>query len=285
METNISILIPAKNEQENIADCLESVKWSNDVWVIDSYSTDHTKKIAGTYKNVNIADFEYNGGWPKKKNWAIKNIPWKNDWIFILDADERVTPELEKEMKDAVQSKKADGFYVRWKFYFLGRWLRHCWSSGWMVRLFHKDKAQYENLGLASEGNWDNEVHENIIIEGKTGRLNNYLTHCTKKDISHWIAKHNQFSTWTAALRLKHSDIYNQYKFSDLLSGDFAKRRKAMMKLYLSLPFKPLIIFVYLFYFRFGFLDGKEGYYYCRCHAIHQFQIELKIYETGLNRA
>ena len=169
--------------------------------MVDSNSQDRTGEIA-IECGAEVVQFIYDGGWPKKKNWAIRNLPIDTPWIFIVDADERVGPELAHEIAGAIQSTEVNGYYVRWKFMFLGQWMKHSWSHGWMLRLFRKGVGEYENLGMKDEGGWDNEVHENIVVEGSTAKLRNYLLHESNQSLSYWIAKQNQFSDWNAVRRL-----------------------------------------------------------------------------------
>jgi len=151
----ISVLIPVRNEEKNILSCLKSVSWSSDVVVVDSQSTDRTAELAER-AGARVLQFHYDGGWPKKKNWALQSVQFQYEWILILDADERVDETLRDEMAQAIRHAGFDGYYVRWKYVFLGRWLRHCWSEGWMLRLFRLGKGEYEDLGMRGEGGWDN---------------------------------------------------------------------------------------------------------------------------------
>ena len=136
----ISVIIPVKNEERNIAACLESVRWADEVWVVDSNSSDNTLAVSRRYTDK-IAQFDYQGGFPKKKNWALQNLPLKHEWALLLDADERVTPELEAEIREILNGAGAkagaDGYYVNRKLIFLGRWIKHCgWYPSWNMRLF-----------------------------------------------------------------------------------------------------------------------------------------------------
>jgi glycosyltransferase involved in cell wall biosynthesis len=274
--TDITILIPTKNEARNVRDCIESVRWADQVFVIDSNSTDGTAEIAAA-AGAQVVQFNYSGGWPKKKNWALQNLPIRTQWTMILDADERVTPELAEELRRVLSSTTLDGFYVRWKFIFLGRWLRHCWNHGWMLRIFRTGRAEYENLGLTNQGGWDNEVHENMILDGRSGRLLCHLQHEDKKDVFHWLAKHNQYSDWEVARRaISAGDVASS---RHLLSADPRLRRKAQKAIFLRLPFRPLAMFLYLYVWKRGFLDGRPGLYFCGLMAWHEFVIGVKAYE------
>jgi len=274
----LSVIIPVKNEEKNISACLASVDWADQVFVVDSHSEDATVDIAGAM-GAEIVQFEYDGGWPKKKNWAIRNLPIRNDWFFILDADERMDDALRNEIEQAIKRDDVDGYYVRWKFIFLGRWMKHCWRHGWMLRLVRKETGEYEDLGMRGEGGWDNEVHENIVVKGKTTKMSSWLTHESNQSLAFWIKKQNEFSTWNAKRRLQQLRE-GMPSFSYLFSSDPLKRRKWLKALYLRMPFKPFLMFLYLYLFRLGFLDGREGYYFCALRAGHEMSIESKILET-----
>ncbi|TRZ88393.1 MAG: glycosyltransferase family 2 protein [Methanosarcinales archaeon] len=278
----LTIIIPTKNEAVNIGDCLASVQWANEVFVVDSQSADETCHIAEQF-GAKVIQFHYNGGWPKKKNWALQNLPIRNEWVFILDADERVTQELRDQIDQAVRDPKINGYYVRWKFIFLGRWMRHAWSHGWMLRLLRKGTGQYEDLGMRDEGGWDNEVHENIVVHGKTASLSAPLLHEANQDLSYWIKKQNEFSDWNAVRRFRqiNEDLSS---LKGLLSSDPLKRRKSLKGLFIRLPGKPLLLFFYLFVLKRGFLDGREGFYFCALRAMHELNISAKMFELALVR-
>jgi glycosyltransferase involved in cell wall biosynthesis len=273
----VSVIVPAKNEAQNLSACLASLAWADEVYVVDSYSTDDTRAIA-EQMGATVVDFDYDGGWPKKKNWALQTLPLRNDWVLIIDADERVTPELEAEIVTAIQRPDATGFYVRWKFMFLGRWMRHCWNDGWMLRLFRRDRAVYEDLGMRGEGGWDNEVHENMLLDGKPSFLRSYLLHESEQNLAFWIKKHNDYSTWDAKRRQ-----LIRAECMPPLGGCFTRdpmhRRRWCKALLLRLPCKPMLVFFYLYFFRLGFLDGKPGWYFCSARAAHELFTNAKEYE------
>ncbi len=277
MQLPVSVIVPVKNEEENLRHCLESVRWAGEVFVVDSESRDRTAEIAREFTDK-VVQFHYDGGWPKKKNWALKNLPLHNDWVLILDADERVTPELRDEIADAITSKEYDGYYMRWKFVFLGRWMKHCWRHGWMLRLLRRGKGEYENLGMQGEGGWDTEVHENIVVGGKTKCLAGYLLHKSNKSLSYWIGKQNAFSGWNALRRVQQlQEGFPPLRF--LFSPDPLQRRKWLKALFIRLPGTPIMLFIYLYFFRLGILDGRAGAYFCALRAMHELNIRAKMYE------
>ena len=283
MNIPVSVIVPTKNEAVNIGACLESLSWADEVFVVDSHSTDATVDLAGA-AGAQVVQFDYNGGWPKKKNWSLRNLPIRNEWVLIVDADERATPELRDEIAGAIQDDRCDGYYVRWKFVFLGRWMKHCWSHGWMLRLLRRGRGEYEDLGMRGEGGWDNEVHENIVVCGRTGRLRAFLLHESCKDLASWIRKQNEFSDWNAVRRLRQV-AEPLPPLSWLVSRDPLKQRRWLKALYLRLPAKPFLLFMYLYFIRLGFLDGKAGFLFCRLRAMHELNIAAKMHELRVKGA
>lgn len=276
----LTVIVPVRNEEKNIAECLQSIAWTDQIFVVDSQSSDSTGELAKDH-GAEVVQFHYDGGWPKKKNWAMRNLPIRNEWILILDADERIDDELRGEIEKAITRKDIDGFYLRWKFVFLGRWMKHCWRHGWMLRLVRKGRGVYEDLGMRGEGGWDNEVHENIVVEGKTAKLKSWLIHDSNQSLSYWITKQNEFSDWNA-VRRKQQLTEKVPILSNLLSGDPVRRRKLQKAVYLRLPFRPLWLFLYLYVIRLGVMDGKAGFYFCALRASHELQIDAKCMEADL---
>src|SRR5690348_370626 len=160
----LSVLVPTLNEQRNIVACLESVAWADDVVVVDSGSQDGTRELARRC-GARVLDFQWNGRPPRKKNWALEHVAWKNEWLLILDADERVTPALAAEIKRVLIQPQANGYFINRRFMFLGRWIRHCgYFPSWNLRLFRHRQGRYENLGAGGTSSGDNEIHEHLLL-------------------------------------------------------------------------------------------------------------------------
>ena len=272
----VTVLISARNEEAKIQSCLDSISEFDQVILVDSQSSDRTCEIA-TRSGAEVVQFEYDGGWPKKRNWALDNLDIRNDWVFLLDADERITRKLRDEIADAICDESHDGYYVKWKFLFLGAWMKHAWSHGWMLRLIKKEKGRFEDLGMRGEGGWDAEVHENMIVAGECGKLNALLDH-DNHELDRWISKQNEFSTWNAARR--HRQLQEPLPpIAWLLSGDPVRYRKILKSIFIRLPFRASFMFLYLYLFKLGFLDGKAGYFFCRLRAMHELNISAKMFE------
>lgn len=281
----ISILIPAKNERANLAACLESCRFADEVVVVDSASTDGTQEIAAQF-GATVVDFKWDGRFPKKKNWALANVPWRHEWVFILDADERITPALATELA-AIAAQPAptfDGYYVNRRFWFLDGWLLHCgYYPSWNLRFFRHRLGRYEQLeGVTDTRSGDNEVHEHVILEGKAGRLRGEMEHYAFPTIDIWVEKHNRYSNWEARL-LSSADASTAAAHASL---DPALARKRWLKhLAGRLPFRPLQRFFYHYVVRAGFLDGYRGYIFCRLMAAYEFLSVAKANELRLTRS
>jgi glycosyltransferase involved in cell wall biosynthesis len=279
----VTAIIAVRNEEKNLPECLRSVAFADQVFVVDSHSTDRTCEISEQL-GATVVQFEYDGTWPKKRNWALRNLPIRNEWVLVLDGDERVDDALREEIGQAIQRTDVNGFYIRWKFVFLGSWMKHCWNHGWMLRLFRHGTAEYEDLGLRGEGGWDAEVHENIVLQsGQSARLNAWLTHETNQDLSFWIRKQNEFSTWNAVRRLQ---LLREPMppLKSLWSRDPVQKRKLLKSVFVRLPMRAPVMFLWLYIAKRGFLDGPAAFYFCWLRAIHEFNIGAKVYEQKLLR-
>lgn len=282
----VSVIVPVKDEERNIGSCLQSVEWADEIWVVDSRSADETVAIARRYTDK-IAQFDYSGGFPKKKNWALTNLPLKHEWVLLLDADERVTPELREEIRGILSGNDvADGYYVNRKLIFLGRWIKHCgWYPSWNMRLFKHRLGRYEKLGAEDvENAGDVEVHEHVVLEGRAGYLKNDLLHEDFKSIYHFIERHNRYSNWDA--RVYHN-LANGVKTSGIrasLFGSPLERKRFIKRLWTRAPFRPLIRFFWMYFLRLGFLDGRPGLIFCTLMSMHEAVIAAKIYEQQLQK-
>ncbi|MEY2506750.1 MAG: hypothetical protein QOH01_1079 [Verrucomicrobiota bacterium] len=271
----VSVIIPVRQEAGNLPQCLESVKWADEIFVVDSHSTDATSEIAAG-RGAKVVQFEFNGTWPKKKNWALENLPFRNDWVFILDADEVLPPEAEQEFAKAIaEAGEVAGYWINRRFMFMGKWLRHSYYPNWNLRLFRHPSGRYEKLTDADTRSGDNEVHEHVIVNGPTGRLSCEMDHYAFPSVEVFVEKHNRYSNWearvTAERRLSGSDAR--------ISSHTVGRRRKLKLLSQRLPFRPLLRFLYVYVWQKGFLDGREGYYFARLHGFYEFLSVAKTYE------
>ncbi|AKV68646.1 MULTISPECIES: glycosyltransferase family 2 protein [Microcystis] len=277
----VSVLIPAKNEESNLPACLESVARADEVFVVDSQSSDRSIEISTNY-GANVVQFYFNGRWPKKKNWSLDNLPFRNQWVLIVDCDERITPELWDEIATVIQDPDYNGYYLNRRVFFLGQWIRYGGKyPDWNLRLFKHKSGRYENLNTEDIPNTgDNEVHEHVILDGKVGYLKNDMLHIDFRDIYHWLERHNRYSNWEA--RVYYNILTGNDESGTIganLFGDAVQRKRFLKKIWVKLPFKPLLRFILFYVIRLGFLDGKAGYIYGRLLSQYEYQIGVKLYE------
>jgi glycosyltransferase involved in cell wall biosynthesis len=276
----VSILIPVKNERLNIVNCIRHCLFANQIAVIDSQSTDETIALSQAL-GAEVFQFQISPqGWPKKKNWALQHVPWKNDWVMIIDADEHITPELAREIEQVVTGKwqapsppKAgcgDGYWVNRRFMFMGRWIKGCgYYPSWNVRLFKHAAGRYERIGMLGDtSSGDNEVHEHVILAtGPAGYLRHEFLHYAYPDLSTWIEKHNRYSTWEAHAM----GAQAQGGVKPSLWGGPIERRRWLKAMGQRLPMRPALRFLYSYLFERGFLDGYPGFVMCRLIAWYEF--------------
>lgn len=274
----VSALVPVKNEEANIAACLESLRWADEVFVVDSQSADRTAELAEA-AGARVVQFRYQGG-EKKKNWALANLPFRNEWVLIVDADERVPPELAGEIRANINRQDGpDGYYVNRRLIFLDRWIRHGgWYPSWNLRLFRHRLGRYEAVAVDSSLTGDNEVHEHVVLNGRVGYLRHDLLHHDYKNLFHYIERHNRYSDWDANvyLELRQQPLLVQ----DRLHGP-VRRKRLLKRLWVRLPFRPLLRFLYMYVLRLGFLDGAAGWHFCVLNSVHEYHIGLKMREKS----
>jgi glycosyltransferase involved in cell wall biosynthesis len=271
----VSVIVPIRNEAANLQRCLGSVQWADEIFVVDSQSTDDSARIAQQH-GARVEQFHFNGTWPKKKNWALENLPFKNEWVFILDADEVLPAEAEKEFAAAIANAgEIAGYWINRRFFFLGRWLRHAYYPNWNLRLFRHSLGRYEKLTELGTDSGDNEVHEHVVVQGLTSRLRCEMDHYAFPSIDIFIEKHNRYSNWEA--RVAAHELSGDS--SSRLSHQPVKRRRRWKRFSRWIPFRPLLRFLYVYVWQKGFLDGREGYYFARLHAIYEFLSVAKTYE------
>ena len=272
----VSVIIPVRNEAKNLPRCLQALRDVGEVYVIDSQSTDETVEIARSH-GARVVQFHYQGGWPKKRQWAMDTLPLAFDWILLLDADEVLTPELTEEIRSAIQSPAVDGYSILLRTWFLGRVLRHGDVGLWKMSLFRRGKGQYEcRLKDQDASMADMEVHEHVVVEGETASLRNPLLHHNVESLSRYIQKHDEYSNWESRVLLQPGD---DKELPPSLFGTQAQRRRWLKRKLFTVPGSPVLLFLYRYILRLGFLDGVPGLIYCGFQAVQMFHTKAKIYE------
>jgi glycosyltransferase involved in cell wall biosynthesis len=273
----VSVIVAARNEEKNLPRCLRALRNVGEIYVIDSESSDATPEIARSF-GANVVQFHYRGGWPKKRQWAIDNLPLAFDWILVVDADEALTPELESEIRSAIQNPDVNGYFISLRMYFLGRVLRHGDASFQKLALFRKGTGRYEcRLREQDSSMADMEVHEHVIVEGRTLWLTNPMIHHNVESLSRYIQKHDEYSNWESRVLLQGEQ--NSNDLPPAFCGSQAPRPLWVKKKLFGVPGSPLLLFVYRYFLRGGWMDGIPGLIYCVFQATQMFHTKAKIYE------
>ena len=262
---NVSVVIPVKNEANNLALCLESVKELDDVVVVDSGSKDGTPQIATQYGRP-VIDFKWNGRFPKKRNWVLCNYTFRYPWVLFLDADERLTSEFQIEIEEKLKNTMHNAFFIGYKNWFLGRLLRYG-DPMRKMSLLRVGYGGYEEVQELAWSSLDMEVHEQFVVNGSIGVINAKLEHHDQKDLYEYYVRHNKYSTWEAQRFLSLKDTRN-----------FTIRQHLKYQMMTWSCF-PVLYFVYCYLIRGGFLDGKAGFCFAIGKMFYFYQIQAKIFE------
>jgi glycosyltransferase involved in cell wall biosynthesis len=272
---SISVLVLTKNEQQDLPGCLESVAWCDDIIVYDSFSTDDTAAIAERF-GATVVKRQFDN-WAAHQNWGLQNLPFKHPWVFYIDADERMTEELRANIHRAVAEPGAHvAFRVQRRDFFLGRWLKHVQASPFYLRLFRPQKMRYERL-----------VNPISIADGPSGSVAGYLDHFPfSKGVSHWIERHNSYSTLEARQILQNRLEHKAFSLVRALRApDFHERRFHQKELFYRLPWRPVVKFCVLYFLKRGFLDGRAGLTYAILAAFYEYMIVVKVREFEAKNA
>lgn len=288
----VCVLVPILNEEKNLPRCLAALRFAEQIVVVDSGSADLSAPLAQAH-GAEVYHFDYDraAGWPKKKNWALENIPWRHEWVLIIDADEVVTPELAQEVADVISGKwmprsasqagTGEAYWIPRRFRFMGGWIRGCgyWPS-WNIRLFKHAVGRYERIGnLGDTGTGDNEVHEHVVLSrGTAGHLRQAFDHFAYPDVATFIEKHNRYSTWEAHAQLAGAD--GAITVSPFGQGTIARRR-FLRRISWNLPMRPTLRFLYSYFIERGFLDGYQGFVLCRLLGWYELASLAKLRELS----
>jgi len=281
----VTVLLPTRNEGINLHHCLKALMPAFKVYVLDSHSTDDTVSIAEKY-GAHVVQFEYQGGYPKKRQWALDHVPISTRWILLADADEVITKELWQEIDQAINDPDSCSAYIMIKsFHFMGRAFKYGGFSFGAVTLFQKGKACFETIIDDDSDGLDMEVHERIIVNGQIGRLNYPIIHQDFKNLEAYIARHNKYSTWEAKLRYRYlkTGIYGNQTIPAKLFGNTQERRRFLKTIAMRTPFEPLWWFLYHYILKLGFFEGRPGLIACLIRANYIAQVRAKIFELSLS--
>jgi glycosyltransferase involved in cell wall biosynthesis len=272
----LSVIVLTKNEEANLAKCLRSVAGFDEVFVVDSWSTDRTAEIAQEH-GAKVFGFDWNRLYPKKKQWALENLPFSHDWVLYLDADEEVTPALAHEIGALFESGPADaGYVVGLDYRFLGKTL-HYGQRVYKLILFDRTRGRFEERDdLEATNMWEVEGHYQPRIDGSVGTSTSRLLHDDHDSLYHYFERHNRYSDWEATLRQKTR--------SNGVPRDGTHLKSLAKTVFNTLPFQPVLFFLYSYVLQLGFLDGLAGYHYARAKAFYYWQIRVKELELAARR-
>ncbi|MCX5724491.1 MAG: glycosyltransferase family 2 protein [Nitrospirae bacterium] len=269
----VALIILTYNEEANLAQALDSVAgWAHELFILDSGSTDRTREIARRY-GCHIAQHQFEN-YAKQRNYALDHLPIRSEWILFLDADEWVPEALKEEISSLIATlPDANGFYLKRRLIWMGRWIRRGYYPSWILRLFRQGTGRCE----------DRAVNEHLIVEGKTGQLRHDFMHEDRKGVTDWIAKHNGYATREAQelLNARSGPAYREIDAS--LFGSQAQRTRWLRyRIWNRMPplIRPFCYFFYRYVLAGGFWDGQAAFTYHCLHALwYPMLIDLKYLE------
>ena len=278
-KVDITVIVPTKNEEQNLASCLEPIHdWAEKIIVVDSNSTDKTAAIAESY-NAEVILFDYKGGWPKKRQYVLDTYAFSTSWVLLLDSDEILTAEPKQEIENAIAKNDMDGYYLFFSMEFLGRMLKRSDPGMRKLSLFRAGKGKYEmRFDAQNSSMGDMEVHEHVIVDGKVGQLDKPILHRNLNDFSRFIIKHDEYSNYESKVHTTGMDTEIKMRFW----GTKEERRRYLKKKLIRNPLAPVGYFFYLYVLKGGFLEGRPGFYYILYQCIYLYFVSSKIYEIEI---
>jgi glycosyltransferase involved in cell wall biosynthesis len=273
---DLTIVIPTKNEEKNLPSCLEPIyNWASEIVIVDSNSSDNTKQISEDF-GVEFLNFNYKGGWPKKRQFVLESYKFKTNWVLLLDSDEILTDESKREIEKAIIDINFNGYFLLYRMEFLGKMITKADPGMRKLSLFRVGFGNFE-IRLADQDTsmGDMEVHEHVIVNGNVGVLENPILHRNVNSLSRFIIKHDEYSNYESKLFIEggKGDLKENF------FGSKEERRRFLKKRFIRNPISPIGYFIYLFIIKRGFLDGKSGFYYILYQCIYLYFISSKIYE------
>ncbi|MGA0871633.1 MAG: glycosyltransferase family 2 protein [Phycisphaerales bacterium] len=266
----VTVVVPVLNEARNLRDCLARLDRFEKVVVVDSGSKDQTREIAREH-GAEVVDFRWNGRFPKKRNWMLRNHRFETEWILFLDADEYVTDRFCDELKRTLPTTAHNGFWLTYHNYFLGRYLRHG-TPFTKLALIRKGSGEYERIDEERWSRLDMEVHEHPVLDGTTGHIHAAIEHNDFKGLESYFAKHNEYSSWEARRYVR------LVAEGRAIQDHFTSRQRWKYRNLRSWWLAPGYFFV-TYIAKAGLLDGYPGFAFAMLKWIYFFHIRLKILE------
>lgn len=266
----ISIIIFTKNEEETLGNTIAHLGAFDDIVVVDSMSTDRTAEIARA-AGARVVDFDWNGEYPKKKQWSLLNAGTTHRWILLLDADEYPTPEMVDELRELLpelESGRYAAYEMHLRYRWEGKFLKHGHRVTKRSLIDSRRSAFPEVDDLYAPGIREIELHFQPQADGPVGMMKTRLVHDDRDPVTSWFARHNHYSDWEAHLHM-HPEARR----------DLATKRTAKGAFWDRVPAKPVVFFVYSYVARAGFLDGRAGFDYAFGLSSYYWQIGVKVRE------
>jgi glycosyltransferase involved in cell wall biosynthesis len=273
MLLDLTIAISTKNEKFNLSQCLEAISpsFGTKIVVLDSGSTDETCSIAKEF-GAEVLQFRWNGRFPKKRNWFLREHPPQTKWVLFLDADEYLTPQFKEELNRVLPNSPHAGFWLSYSVYFQGRKLKGGYPLD-KLALFRVGSGEYECIDEDTWSDLDMEVHEHPIINGSVGFIRSKIDHQDFRGVSHWLSKHNQYSSWETARFIRYASDPN-------VRARWTWRQKIKYSL-MRTPFLGIAYFFGSFFLMGGWRDGFTGLSYAILKMSYFTQIYCKYKEKS----
>ncbi|QEG01056.1 Glycosyl transferase family 2 [Stieleria maiorica] len=270
-QLDLTIVIPTKNDAERLSGCLQAIgkEFASEVVVVDSGSEDDTAEVVTRF-DATLVQFQWNGKFPKKRNWFLRNHTPKTRWVLFLDSDEILTDAFKRELAETLPGSTASGYWLNYSIYFMGRELKHGYPLK-KLALFRVGAGEYERINESRWSHLDMEIHEHPIIDGEVGHFNSKIDHRDFRDVSHYVAKHNEYSSWEARRFL-------QMKTLGETANPLTLKQRIKYRLIES-PFAGIVYFFGAYFMMGGFLDGKRGLAFALLKMGYFTQVYCKIQE------
>ncbi len=287
MLLDLTVVIPVKNEAINLPRCLACLTEVAQIVVVDSGSTDATCEIAQA-AGAEVLRFDWNGQFPKKRNWVLRNYTFRTKWVLFLDADEFVNEHFITELKQALTQTDFCGFWLNYERWFLGRELKHGDEFN-KLALFRVGAGEYERIEEDQWSHLDMEIHEHPVLSGAIGQIKAPIEHNEYRGLHHYIAKHNEYASWEAARYLQLIAANNGVQSdgeseSGIVSAwDQLTPRQQKKYRHLAKWWAAPVYFLRGYFLKKGFLDGAVGFHFALMKSIYFYQIRLKIKEGQKN--
>jgi glycosyltransferase involved in cell wall biosynthesis len=272
----ITVVVPVRNEELNLPECLATLDGFAEIVVVDSTSTDRTVDIAKA-EGATVLNFRWTGGFPKKRNWVLKTFAFKTEWVLFLDADERLTPAFKAAVASVVGQTEHVGFWLQYRNHFMGRVLHH----GVLQRklaLFRVGSGYYERIDDPGWSSLDMEVHEHPVLNGRVGEIAEPIEHKDFRGLHHFVDRHNEYSSWEAH---RYIALINDPVVWDCLTPRQKMKYRNLRRWWYAPAY-----FMATYFWKQGFLDGGPGFIHAMFKFAYFFEIRAKILEAepvGLN--